>query len=108
VSTELVFPTPSGASIRAGERVAVCSFVVENATSHNLHTVAFKLSFLTSGSGKSIPPTAASFDPARFELPPHRSRRVTVRIQTSDAGPDRYVGMAEAGRFRQVITVDIT
>jgi len=99
---------PLRLAIQKGESRAKCAFVVQNTTGRRLHTVQFGLSYLTAGPGKTIPPSQASFEPARFGLGPHESRVVTLRIRTAHAEAGRYLGLAEAGRFRQVITLEVT
>jgi len=103
-----VSEVPLRLAIRAGESHATCSFVVENTTGRPLHTVRFTMSYLTAGPDKAIPPGHASFEPALFELGPHESAVVTVRIRTEQTRAGRYLGMAECGRFRQVISLEVT
>lgn len=105
--TDGVSAFPVRLRVRTGESFATRSFVVENATTRTLHTVAFKLTFLTAGPGRNIPASDVTFEPAMFELQPNGSRRVTVRIRTTDAPPGGYIGLAEAGRFRQVIALEV-
>ncbi len=107
-SETYVSELPLRLAIQNGDKEATCSFVVENATGRPLHTVRFGLSYLTAGPDKVISPSHASFEPAVFELRPYQSAVVTAHIRTAGAKPGSYLGVAESGRLRQVITLEVT
>ena len=109
-------PEPTGDSISAfplrmvvdkGDSRATSSFVVENTTGRTLHTVRFRVRFLTAGGGKDIPGADVTFEPAMFQLPPRSAKTVKAHVRTAEVEKGLYVGLAESGRFRQVIALEV-